>query len=114
MVKKKLTIKSDVTETPVETNVNPDEIKDLEEDTKDSGETTKPDINETPEESVEEVKKISPAIEVKVYSSLVYLNHKIGNNIRFVNGSYSTINKTEQETIEKDLLFGQNIFLVNK
>ena len=100
-------VKPKVNETPTEPDVNPEGTITPEEE-----ETTEPETDET--ETIEtpiEVPEKSPVTGIKVYSSSIYPNHKIGNNIRFVNGSYSTAKQAEQEAIERDPLFGQKIFL---
>jgi len=54
----------------------------------------------------EEVKKT----ETKAYTSPIYPNHRIGTEIKFVNGIYSTASKVQQKAIESDPLFGIKIF----
>jgi hypothetical protein len=65
---------------------------------------TDPEVKETPVKASKEKRK--------TYSSPIYPNHKIGNDIKFVNGSYTAKNRTEEETIESDPLFGVKIFLL--
>jgi hypothetical protein len=50
---------------------------------------------------------------VKNYTS-VFLNHRIGDKVRFVNGSYSTGNPGLQKLIEADREFGKQIFIENE